>query len=212
MSETRATIRTRAERVVGTAISATLNDAIQAAHREAQRRHNWRWMEDETTIAIAEGATTFTLPADFKEEVNPEMSDDEGTGYRRMTKILKNGIESRDTDDEGRPLLYRIWNGTGRLYAQADDAYTALLEYIKWLPGLTADSGESIYTTDNNDFLDEIYEFLELRAIERGYRRLQNFQTAAIYAALAEDKLKELISDDLAIALANQDLIMEIPG
>lgn len=212
MSETRATIRARVERIVGTAIAATVNDAIMDAHREAQRRHNWRFMEASTTINVTEGASTFALPADFKQEMNPEMSDDDGTGYRRMQKILKNGIESRDTDDEGRPLLYRIWAGVGNIYAKADDDYTFPLEYYAWLPSLTADSGVEIYTTANNSLLDEIRPFIEFRAIAAGLRRLGKDDRANLYDALAESKLSELINDDLDIELANQDLYMEMPG
>lgn len=212
MSETRATIRARVERIVGTAIAATVNDAIKDAHREAMRKHNWRFMEASTTINVTEGASTFTLPADFKQEMNPEMSDDDGTGYRRMQKILKNGIESRSTDDEGRPLLYRIWEGGGKLYAQADAAYTFPLEYYAWLPSITDDTSESIYTSANNDFLAEIRKFIEFRAVAEGLRRLGKDDRANVYDALAESKLSELINDDLDIELANQDLYMEMPG
>jgi hypothetical protein len=59
------------------------------------------------------GATTFTLPTDFKEELNPEISDYDSTGYRRMAKIIKNGIDKRDPSDSGRPLNYRIWEIKG---------------------------------------------------------------------------------------------------
>lgn len=212
MSETRATIRTRIERIVGTAISSTVNDAIMDAHKEAMRKHNWRFMEASTTINVSEGDSSFSLPSDFKQEMNPEMSDDDGTGYRRMTKILKNGIESRDTDDEGRPLLYRIWNNTGKLYATADDDYTFPLEYYAWLPAITADTGEEIYTSDNQLFLDEIRHFIEFRAIAAGLRRLGKDDRAALHDALADNKLSEMINDDLDIQLANQDLFMEMPG
>jgi hypothetical protein len=197
---------------VGTAVAATLNDAIRDAHKEAMRRHTWRFMEASTTINVAEGATTFALPADFKQEVNPEMGDDDGTGFRRMTKILKNGIESRNTTDSGRPLLYRVWEGVGRLYAQADNAYTFMLEYIAWLPEITADSGDLIYTAKNNSFLDTVYPFLELRAVEAGLRRLNNDERADGYDTRAERMLRRLIADDIDIALANQELIMEMPG
>ncbi len=212
MSETRATIRAAAERIVGTAISATLNAAIKSAHREAMRRHSWRFMEASTTINVALGATTFSLPSDFKQELNPEMSDEAGTGYRRMTKIIKNGIEARDTGDSGRPLLYRIWGGEGKLYAQADNAYAFPLEYFKWLPAITADEGAEIYIAQNNNFLDEIHEFIGFRAIAAGLRRLNKDDRAQYYDGLAEDKLSELIDDDRDIALANQDLQMEMPG
>jgi hypothetical protein len=212
MSETRATIRTRVERIVGTAVTATVNDAIIDAHKEAVRRHNWRHMESSTTLTVSEGDTTFALPADFKSELNPEMGDDDGTGYRRMQKIIKNGIESRDTTDTGRPLLYRIWGGVGHLYAEADDDYSFPLEYYCTLPALTADSGAEIYTSKNNALLDEIYEFIQYRAIAAGLRRLAADERAVIYDNLAEARLVELMGYDDDLAYANQDLSMEMPG
>lgn len=212
MSETRATIRARAQKFVGTAMDTTLNEAIREAHKTAMRRHNWRFQEATSTMSILAGASTFSLPSDWKAELNPEMSDEDGSGYRRMTKIIKAGIEARDTDDDLRPLLYRIWQGQGTFPYTADDDYTFSLEYYAWLPEITADTGAAIYTTDNQAFIDEIHKYLEWYAISQGYLRHENYDAAALWDSKAADKLAELIADDEDIALAAIDLKMEIPG
>lgn len=209
MSETRATIRARVQQHVGGAINLTLNEAIREAHKELQRRHNWRFMEESTTINVSKGDTTVTLPSDFKEEMNPEMGNSDGTGYRRMKKIIKNGIESRTTDDEGRPLLYRIWEGQGHLYAKADMDYTFPLEYLKWLPELTSDDAP---TGDNAKFVDETHKFMELMGISAGFDRLKKYKLAERWERKAEGKYLELLRDDGAIAQANLDLSMQMPG
>jgi len=208
MSETRATMRARVQRFVGSAINQTVNDAIKDAHKEIQRRYNWRFMEDETTIDVSEGDSTFDLPSDFKQEKNPEMSDT-ATGYCRMRKIIKDGIEARDTSDEGRPLLYRIWHGKGHLYAKADSDYSFPLEYYKWLPALGSDTTP---TGDNAAFVDEFREVIEAYAIMKGNRRLKRDDEADRWERRFEKWLASRMDDDLDIELANQDLQMEMMG
>jgi hypothetical protein len=210
MAETRQTIRERVQVFVGTAINATLNEAIKKAHKELQRKHSYRFMETSSTISVSEGDTTFALPSDFKEVVNPEMSDDEGTGFVRMKGVIKAGIDSRDTSEEGRPLLFRIWGGTGYLYAQADQDYTFNLEYIRWI----TEPSDNEYTSDDNaqSFIDECYDFHEYKALAAGYRRLNKFDSAKEYEQLAQVKRLELEHDDIGIALAGIDLKMELPG
>lgn len=166
-------------------------------------------METTTQISVSEGDSTFTLPSAFKEEVNPEMSDTAGTGYRRMKKILKNGIEARDTDDEGRPLLYRIWQKQGYLYAKADGAYTFPLEYYQWLGPIESDTAPGGKT---GELLDKIYEFIEERAIAAGFRRLKQWNAANQWDKKAEERLYELTMDEEAAEEANLDLQMEMPG
>ena len=195
---------------MGSALTETVNEAIREAHIEAQRRHNWRFAETSTSVTVSEGDTTFTLPSDFKQELNPYMSDSDGTGYRRAKKALKDGIEAYNTDDEGRPLLYRIWNGQGVLYGKADQDYTFTLEYYRWFSEITSDDAPS--DSDEQDFLDSIHKFMEYRAIEAGFLRVKKYDDAIVFRDLAEGKLLELINDDEGIAMANQDLQMELQG
>jgi len=167
-------------------------------------------------MSVSEGASTFTLPTDFKAEMNPEMSD-QNTGYRRMAKIIKNGIESRDTDDEGRPLMYRIWEGEGKLYGSADEDYTFLMEYYKWLSDIESDIAPS--DTDTQNLLDKVYRCVEAFAIAEGKRRQKKFDEANYWQndsvsnpGIYEKRLKRLIHDDIENSLANADLFMELPG
>lgn len=212
MSETRATIRQRAQRIVGTAVNQTLNDAIKEAHKKLQRKHNYSWMEYNTTVAITESDSTFLLPADFKAIANPEMSDEDGTGYQRMKGIIKRGIESRSTTETGRPMMFRIWLGLGHLYNVANQNYTFRLEYYRWLPEPPTDDKE--YNLDSNAqyFLDEVYEYIYYFAVARGYDRLKKYDLAAKWDARAEAKRLELEDDDIENSLAGIDLKMELPG
>lgn len=201
-------MRVRVQKFVGSAINETINDAIKDGHKEIQRRQNVRFMEAETTINVSEGDSTFDLPSDFKQEKNPEMSDT-ATGYCRMRKIIKDGIESRDTADEGRPLLYRIWHGTGYLYAKADKGYSFPLEYYKWLPALNSDTAP---TGDNAAFVDEFREVIEAYAIMKGKGRLKQYDEADKWERKFEKRLASRMDDDLDIELANQDLQMQMMG
>ncbi|MBC2741588.1 MAG: hypothetical protein HGJ93_00685 [Desulfosarcina sp.] len=209
MSETRETIRIRAQRILGTAINATINEAIREYHKTLQRMHDYRFMDASTTISVSAGDDTFALPADFKAPINPEMSDSDGTGYRRMKRIIKDGIESRSTDDEGRPLMYRIFNGTGYLYGKANEDYTFMLEYVKWLPELTSDDAP---TEDNAEFLDAVHKAIEFYAIAEGKRRINQLDVADYWENKAEAKRIELQLDDIDYELAATDLQMEIEG
>ena len=193
---------------MGTAINETINDAIKDAHKEIQRRHNYRHMETSTTISVAEGDTTFDLPSDFKQEKNPEMADT-GTGYRRIKKIIKDGIESRDTADTGRPLHYRIWAGVGYLYPEAGEGYSFSLEYYCWLPALESDTAP---TGKNAEFVDEVHKAIEAWGIAEGKRRLKRYDEADYWEGVFERRVNSLENDDLDIELANQDLQMEMPG
>lgn len=193
---------------MGTAINTTINDAIKDAHKEIQRRHNFRQMEKSDTINVSEGDTTFDLPSDFKQEKNPEMSDSD-TGYCRIRKIIKDGIESRDTADSGRPLLYRIWGGQGYLYPKASGAFTFPVEYYCWLPALDSDTAP---TGKNAEFVDEVHKAIEAWGISEGKRRVKRYDEADYWEGVFERRCNSLENDDLDIELANQDLQMEMPG
>ncbi|NNF99482.1 MAG: hypothetical protein HKM93_08900 [Desulfobacteraceae bacterium] len=210
MTETLATIRTRVQRFVGTAINATIDDAIAEYHKTLQQEYDYRFMQTSGVIDVGAGDTTFPLPSDFKQEVNPEISDADGTGYRRMKKILKDGIESRNTGDTGRPRMYRIWGGAGHLYAKADQDYTFPLEYFRWLPT----PSETAYADDDRAqaFLNEVHKAIEYFAISAGKRRMGKLDEANYWWDLAEHKRELLEDDDLDIELANMDMQMEIPG
>jgi hypothetical protein len=165
-------------------------------------------MEASTTMTVSDGDSTFSLPSDFKCEMNPEISDSDAEGYKRIKKIIKDGIESRDTTETGRPLKYRIWNDTGNLYAQADDDYTFPLEYYKYLPDLA----DSISDTDLQSFVDDYHEAIEYYAKARCSERLNNKNDAQYWDDRFLKKALEYILEDEQIALANAELIMEFPG
>ena len=85
-------MRTRVQAIVGTAIDSTVNQGLKDGSKILQRMHNFRFMEAATTMTVAANDSTFSLPSDFKAELNPEMSDSDATGYRRMHKILKDQV------------------------------------------------------------------------------------------------------------------------
>ena len=210
MPENRSTIRSRAQRYVGTAIDTTLNQAIADAHRELQKRFNHNRMERTSPIVVAAGDTVFALPADFKAVVNPEVPDEGVTEYRRMQGIVKNGIMARSVTDTGRPLRFRIWAGQGHLYPSAEVGCTINLEYYRWIPAPT----DSNYENDAQAqaFCDEAAEFLEARAVAAGYRKLRKIDLAAYWDARADGLRKQLEDDDVENSLAGVDLQMQLPG
>lgn len=208
MAENRTTMRETVQLIFGTAINTTINKGLVDGCDRLQRMHNFRFMEASTTMTVLEGDTTFSLPSDFKCEMNPEISDTDQQGYRRIKKIIKNGIESRDTTESGRPLKYRIWNNIGNLYAQADDEYGFPMEYYKYLPELT----DAITDSDLQNFVDAFHEAIEYYAKARCSERLHKFDDAQLWDDRFLRKAFEYILEDEEIALANADLIMEMPG
>jgi hypothetical protein len=155
-NETRSTMRTRVQAIVGTAIDNTINQGLKDGCRKLQELYNWRFMEASTTLSISEGATTFTLPDDFKCELNPEISDYEGSGYRRLQKIIKDGIDKRDLSDTARPLQYRIWEDEGKFIIESDDNFSFPIEYYKYFSDLDSDTAPS--DSDFQNFLNKAHE------------------------------------------------------
>lgn len=174
-------------------------------------------MEASTTLTVADGDTTFTLPTDFKQELNPEMGDTDAAGYRRMTKLIKNAIESRDVTATDRPLAYRIWGGVGKFEVEADYAYSFPIEYYRYFEDLDDDDDKSA-DANFQAFLNKCHEAIEFYAISRCYRRLQNLQLAREYqneiSPLGQFELKALalVKEDEDIELANTALVMDYPG
>lgn len=169
-------------------------------------------------MTISEGDSTFTLPSDFKEELNPEVGDYESAGYRRLAKIIKDGIDKRDISDSGRPLNYRIWEEQGKFLISADDSFSFPLEYYKYFSDLDSDTDPT--DTDFVKFLNAAHEAIEYYALARCYERMQNFDVARYWQnddprmglGKFELKYKELRMEDIEIGLANVDLQMGYPG
>jgi len=168
-------------------------------------------------MTISEGSTTFSLPSDFKQELNPEISDYEGSGYRRLQKIIKNGIDKRDASETARPLQYRIWESEGKFYISSDSAFSFPMEYYKYFEDIAdAQSTDADFVA----FLNKTHEAIEYYALARCYERLQNFQIAQYYQndslsfplGKYELKFKELKKEDVEIEFANADLRMDYPG
>lgn len=208
MSENRETIRTRVQRHVGTAIDSTVNDAIMRGFKRCQRK-NHRFMEASDTINISEGDTTFSLPSDFKQEKNPEIANSSGDGYTRVNKIIKDGIEERSTSSEGRPLMYRIWEGTGQLLTEADQDYSFPMEYYRNFTDITDDDD---LTGNDLLFLTEFAEAIEFFAISAGKTKQNKYAESSYWYKKFLMEIGEVQDDDLDIELANQDLQMEMPG
>lgn len=216
-NETKATMRALIQAIVGSAINNTINQGLVNGCKRLQEMHNWRFMEASTTLTISEGDSTFSLPSDFKEELNPEIGDYEAQGYRRLKKLIKDGIDKRDTADSGRPLNYRIWEESGKLLITADDSFSFPLEYYKYF----AEISDTISDSDFQAFLNKTHEAIEYYALARYYERLQNFDVAKYYQnddprgkslGLFELKYKQLKKEDEEIALANVDMQMSYPG
>jgi len=204
MAETRATIRARVQRLVGTAINTHINDAIKDRHKQIQRRHSFRFMEDTDEIPVSAGADTFDLPEDFKEERTSGHETTAGE-WRRMGKIIKDGIGARDTTETGEPMRYRIWAGTGYIYPTAESAFTFDLEYYAWLDDIDDDE-------KTNDLLDELHKVIFYGVLADCFERLGNEKKADYYEGKFLYALEEAIDDDIYIAMAGQDLQMQIPG
>jgi hypothetical protein len=176
-------------------------------------------MEASTTMTVSSGATTFSFPSDFKSELNPEISDYEGSGYRRLQKVIKNAIDKRNTSDTARPLQYRIWEDQGRFTIESDDAFSFPMEYYKYFNSLDDDT-EPGSDVDFTKFLNKTHEAIEHYALARCFERMLEFDAARYYQnedsrfplGKFELKFKELRNEDTEIALANADLQMGYPG
>ncbi len=174
-------------------------------------------MEASTTMTVSEGDNDFSLPDDFKEELNPEISDEGGSGYRRLEKIIKNGIDKRSTSDTGRPLNYRIWEEEGKFVIKSNGAFSFPMEYYKYFEDIA--DGETS-DSDFQAFLNKAHAAIEYFAMARCYERVQNFKIAQYYQnddlrfplGKFELKFKQLKKEDEEIALANVDLQMGYPG
>ncbi|MHC4639666.1 MAG: hypothetical protein ACYTBV_19535, partial [Planctomycetota bacterium] len=106
-------------------------------------------------------------------------------------------------------LKYRIWEDTGNLYAQADDDYSFPMEYYRYLPDL---DGDTIDDSDLQSFVDAFHEAIEYYAKARCSERLKNMKDAIYWDGRFLEKAFDYVLEDEDIALANADLIMEIPG
>src|SRR4030042_900441 len=202
MTENRLTIRIRVRRHVGSAIDAVINQAIKDAHRRLQRKHNYSFMETSDTITVSQGDITFTLPTDIKAIINPEIGDAEGTSYRRLNGILKDGITARCANDSGRPVYFRIWAGVGYLYPAAEAGFSFPLEYIRWLPEVPDNDQGYLDDAQAQAFLDAVYEHIDAKAIAAGFQRLQKVDRADYWENKAESIRLELEHDDMETALA----------
>jgi hypothetical protein len=188
-------MRARIQAIVGTAIDNTINQGLLDGCKDLQHKHN----------------------SDFKQELNPEISDYESTGFRRLQKIIKNGIDLRDASDSARPLQYRMWESAGKFHVQSDEAFSFPMEYYKYFADIGDDAPSD---TDFVAFLNKTHEAIEYFALARCYERLQNFDVARYYQnddprfplGKFELKYKELKKEDTEIALANADLQMGYPG
>ena len=174
-------------------------------------------MEASTTITVASGTSTFSLPDDFKAELNPEMSNQDVSGYVRMQKIVKDGINARDLTDSGRPIGYRIIGGQGVFDIEADDDYTFLMDYYRYFEDLDDDDDKAATDLNFQKFLNKCHEAIEYYAMARSKERLNNIQEALYWQHESplgrfERKALALILEDEQIALANAQLVMEYPG
>ena len=177
-------------------------------------------MEASTTLTVSEGDNEFSWPDDFKAELNPEISDDGGSGYRRLGKIIKDGIDRRSGSDTGRPLNYRIWEETGKFILTSDSAFSFPLEYYKYFADL--DTDDDLTNSDFQAFLNKVHEAVECYALARCYEKLQKFDVARYYqndnprlpTGLGRFELCYLVAkeEDEEIGLANVDLQMSYPG
>jgi len=185
MAETRATIRARVQSHVGTAIDSTINQAIKDAHRELQRKYNYRFMEAAADVPIAAGATTFSLPADFKAMLNPELAAGQ---------------------------YIQIYAGVGYIFPAAEADTTFALQYYRWLPEPPVNDLAYVDDARAQQFLDEVREYVERMAIAAGFRRLKSYDDAQAWGSFADEKRRELEHDDTETGLAGVELVMEMPG
>ena len=98
---------------------------------------NFSFMEESTTEATVDGTQAYSLPTDYKDELQVYLVDD--TTKTQLTKWVGSQSEKSftDTDAEGKPYAYWVWEDSVTLYPIPDDVYTLTYRYYQYLTDLT---------------------------------------------------------------------------
>ena len=100
------------------------------------------FMETSTTENTVDGTQNYDLPTGYKAELIIYLVDD--TTKTMLTKWVGSQAEKSytDTETEGKPYAYWIWNDDVYLYPIPDDEYTLTYRYFGYLTDLTNTASE----------------------------------------------------------------------
>lgn len=204
-----AELRTRVEGLVIDLPQRVLNEVptyVRNAHREAQRRHNFKVMEAKTaelvTTAFARGLGN--LPANWKEaRGDPWAVDDLGDvcpvlwGGEREQLVLEWGEDpdlhfghphyllQGEASDAAGTIPLEVFPFPDDLAITADGNYRIVIPYWKYLPELTTDV-QTDWLTVNGD------EWIVFRATAEGFFADWDEERGTLWLQRAEGRFKEL--------------------
>ncbi len=207
-------IRTKVLRRVvdaGTAVETEVDDLINLAMREIQKRHNFKFMEATETFTTVEDTRSLgSLPTRWKSwRGTPwtNITDSEGQRWYVNTVERQEEIYPHFSDiDEGPPgLLLQVVPEDGvdgattiSVWPLPDDEYIITVPFWRYLPDL-ANDGDSNWLTDNAE------EFLIWRATAEAFDIDWDDEKLTKYLTKAEAKAREVIKTDKIARVAGLD-------
>lgn len=168
---------------------------INDTQKEVCNKANFWFMRADTTISVSQSDTSNALPSDFKDEDGFWIQDSNNNFIELEPMDYVDYRRKHDDVTEAQPGYYLL-DGAGNVLFRpvADDSYTIVLDYWKYLADLV-DAGSS------NDLLDQYPDVLETGATYRTFRRYGELEDAGVWKTLYEQKLR-----DLVIANAEREL------
>ena len=115
---------------------------------------NFSFMEVQSTAPTIASQQTYSFPSDYKDQLHMMLI--EGTTKVDLTKWVGPQAEKSytDTETEGRPYAYWVWDDSYFLYPIPDEEYDLMLKYYKYLANLTdAASEENVLAQRWSDLL-----------------------------------------------------------
>lgn len=164
---------------------AILNDvAGDVCSREA-----WPFLEATATISI-DAETVTGLPADFRSSLALILPGNGILTPERLDTVTKTFLVGNATTPTGQPYLYYFIGNTMKVWPAPDQAYSAMLMYLKVHPTLAADSVESAILLPPRH-----HRVLVLGSLAKLYAMEDDTELAALFAAQYEQRIQTMEAD-----------------
>lgn len=207
------------------AVTAEVPDLINEAMRELQDDHNFKVMEEETSVVTTTLATRAltTIPTDFKElRLRPYRLDDQ-LGQMEELGIAPNRnalLRWFDNEEDGFPQWLldpdRAAAGTGSFEVwplpdgnsdYGDGEYRIVIPYWKYLPALSASGDTNWFTTAG-----PAYRFLIFKATAEAFFLDWDENRGAVWEQKAAAEKAKAIKQDKMLALGGHDTFVPYKG
>lgn len=174
------------------------NAAINRVYRRVLGLRRWDFLEAQTTATVASGASTVTLPSDFKRLDRIDIKDAAGDPlYMEFKPYNEFRDQAHAFPETGTPQWWTERGGVVSIWPTADATYTLTLDYIKHAPDLTDDSHIPLLPVEYHDVL--VYgAAAELAARERDWTMhsvMANSHTTRLGEMVAEHGVRQRQND-----------------